>query len=138
MADQKPNETLKAYVRVFKQLPRPAAAELLALMGDDDEFAPSSQIMQAALVTVAGNRLFAEHTGESENTSLDRDAADRVHDTDPRVRRLAAARWRLKTGGSHELWLSLGDNPAALLDEARDWLRAAVAAGILQPQEPPR
>ncbi len=77
-------------------------------------------------------------TMASENTSLDRDAASRVHYTDPRVRQLAAARWRLKTGGSHALWLSLGDNPAALLDEARDWLRAAVAAGILQPQEPPR
>ncbi len=69
-----------------------------------------------------------------ETPPFDRGAAQAVKDVDPRVRHLAAARWRLRTGGSHMLWLSLGeDNPAALIEEARDWLRAAVAAGILPP-----
>lgn len=58
MPDPTPDELLKAYVRIFKQLPRITAAELLVQMGEDDAFAPSSQIMQAALLTVAGNGLF--------------------------------------------------------------------------------
>ncbi|MER7126661.1 hypothetical protein [Micrococcus luteus] len=58
--EQQPDDLLRAYVRLFRQLPRPAAAELLMVMGTDDEFPPSSQIMQAALLTVAGNRLFGE------------------------------------------------------------------------------
>ncbi|MCC5574524.1 hypothetical protein IMZ11_02575 [Microtetraspora sp. AC03309] len=68
MADPTLDELLKAYVQVFKQLPRPAAAELLVLMGSDDEFAPSSRIMQAALVTVAGNRLFGGGTAPASTT----------------------------------------------------------------------
>lgn len=64
---------------------------------------------------------------------LNRDAAARVHYVDPRVRQLAEARWRLTTGGTHMEWLALGkDNPEALIEEARDWMRAAVAAGILE------
>ena len=60
------DELLKAYVRIFKRLPREVAAELLLVMGNDDEFAPSSQIMQAALLTVAGNRLFGEQTRDAD------------------------------------------------------------------------
>lgn len=64
---------------------------------------------------------------------LNADAAARVHYVDPRVRQLAEARWRLATGGTHMEWLALGkDNPEALIEEARDWVRAAVAAGILE------
>ncbi len=67
-------------------------------------------------------------------THLDTAAAARVHYTDPRVRQLAEARWRLQAGGSKSDWLMLGkDNPNALIREARDWIRAAVAAGILPP-----
>ncbi|MFJ3699539.1 hypothetical protein ACIPW9_36355 [Streptomyces sp. NPDC090052] len=69
--------------------------------------------------------------------SLDRAAAQTVHYTDPRVRQLAEARWRLKEGGTREDWLQLGKaNPEALIEEARDWVRAAVGAGILPPPEP--
>ncbi|MEW2164394.1 hypothetical protein AB0912_15580 [Streptomyces sp. NPDC007084] len=65
---------------------------------------------------------------------VDAAAAARVHYTDPRVRQLASARWQLATGGSHSEWLSLGkDNPEALIQEARDWMRAAVATGLLEP-----
>lgn len=69
---------------------------------------------------------------------LDRDAADRVHyATDPRIRQLAEARWRMETGGSRMDWLMLGkNNPEALIAEARDWVRAAVAIGILTPPQP--
>lgn len=68
--------------------------------------------------------------------NLNPDAAAHVHYTDPRVRLLAYARWHLATGGTHTAWLQLGkDNPEALIAEARDWIRAAVAAGILQPPE---
>lgn len=74
----------------------------------------------------------------SEDSPLDRDAAQLVHYVDPRVRQLASARWRLKTGGSYALWLSLGkNNPAALIEEARDWIRAAVAIGLLPPPASP-
>jgi hypothetical protein len=70
----------------------------------------------------------------TEGAPIDRDAAARVHYVDRRVRRLAEARWRLTTGGSHADWLQLGkDNPEALIQEGRDWLRAAVAAGLLSP-----
>lgn len=70
--------------------------------------------------------------------TLDPDAAAKVHYTDPRVRQLAEARWRLKTGGSRMDWLALGkNNPEALIEEARDWVRAAVAAGILSAPEAP-
>lgn len=65
---------------------------------------------------------------------MDLNTADaaRVHYVDPRVRQLAEARWRLTTGGTRQDWLALGkDNPEALIQEARDWMRAAVAAGIL-------
>ena len=64
--------------------------------------------------------------------------ATRVHyATDPRIRGLAEAAWRLRTGGSHMEWLTLGkDNPDALITEAREWVRAAVAGGIMPPPEP--
>jgi hypothetical protein len=63
-------------------------------------------------------------------------AAATVHYVDPRVRQLAAARWRLMTGGTHQQWLALGkDHPDAQIMEARDWVRAAVAAGILPAPE---
>lgn len=64
---------------------------------------------------------------------LDPAAADSVHyATDPRIRHLAEAAWRMRTGGSRFDWLCLGkDNPEALIREAREWVRASVAAGIL-------
>jgi hypothetical protein len=53
--------------------------------------------------------------------------------TDPRIRHLAEAAWRLRTGGTREEWLWLGkDNPDALIREAREWVRAAVAAGLME------
>lgn len=69
---------------------------------------------------------------------LDRTAAERVHyATDPRIRLLAEARWRWETGGSRMDWFMLGkDNPEALIGEAREWVRAAVAIGILSPPKP--
>jgi len=74
-------------------------------------------------------------TESPEGPQIDRDAAERVHYTDPRVRLLASTRWRLATGYTHRSWLALGkDNPDALIREARDWLRAAVAAGLLPAQ----
>lgn len=68
-------------------------------------------------------------------TALNPSAADSVHyATDPRIRHLAEAAWRLRTGGDRMDWLRLGkDNPDALIREAREWVRAAVAAGILPP-----
>jgi len=64
---------------------------------------------------------------------LDPTAAQTVHyATDPRIRHLAEAAWRMRTGGSRMDWLCLGkDNPEALIAEAREWVRAAVAAGLL-------
>lgn len=68
-----------------------------------------------------------------DETPLNREAAATVHYVDPRVRQLAEARWRLKTGGTQTQWLQLGkNNPEALIEEARDWMRAAVASGLLQ------
>ncbi len=66
-------------------------------------------------------------------TLLDPSAADNVHyATDPRIRHLAEAAWRMRTGGSRMEWLMLGkDNPEALIAEAREWVRGAVAAGLL-------
>jgi hypothetical protein len=60
-------------------------------------------------------------------------AADNVHyATDPRIRHLAESAWRMRTGGSRADWLALGkDNPEALIAEAREWMRAAVAADLL-------
>lgn len=71
-------------------------------------------------------------------TPLDREAAGRVHyATDPRIRLLAEARWRMETGGTRMDWLMLGkDNPEAMIREAREWVRAAVAIGILEPPKP--
>jgi hypothetical protein len=68
-------------------------------------------------------------------TLLNPAAADNVqYATDPRIRHLAEARWRMETGGSRMDWLCLGkDNPEALIREAREWVRAAVAAGIIPP-----
>lgn len=66
---------------------------------------------------------------------IDPAAAENVHyATDPRIRHLAEAAWRMRTGGSRMDWLMLGkDNPEALIAEAREWVRAAVAAGLLEP-----
>lgn len=66
-------------------------------------------------------------------TALDPAAAENVHyATDPRIRHLAEAAWRMRTGGSRMDWLMLGkNNPEALISEAREWVRAAVAGGII-------
>ncbi|WP_331756345.1 hypothetical protein OHA04_45525 (plasmid) [Streptomyces sp. NBC_01590] len=73
-----------------------------------------------------------------ETKPLNRKAAEGVHyANDNRIRALAQARWRMKTGGSREAWLALGkDHPDNLIPEARDWVRAAVAGGILEPPTP--
>ena len=71
---------------------------------------------------------------------LDPAAAERTHfATDPRIRHLAEAAWRMRTGGTRADWLALGkDNPEALIREAREWVRAAVAGGLLEaPQDDP-
>lgn len=70
-------------------------------------------------------------------THLNPTAADNVHyATDPRIRHLAEATWRMRTGGTRMDWLMLGkNNPEALIAEAREWVRAAVAAGILPPPQ---
>jgi hypothetical protein len=71
---------------------------------------------------------------------IDPAAAERVHfASDPRIRHLAEAVWRLRTGGSRTDWLWLGkNNPEALISEAREWVRAAVAAGLMEaPQDDP-
>lgn len=71
---------------------------------------------------------------------IDPAAAENVHySTDPRIRHLAEAAWRMRTGGTREEWLQLGkDNPEALIREAREWMRAAVAAGLLEaPRDDP-
>lgn len=68
---------------------------------------------------------------------LNTEAAARVHYVDPRVRALAYGRWYLITGCTEAEWLALGKNdPAALIEEARGWLRAAVALGLLPLVEP--
>jgi hypothetical protein len=66
---------------------------------------------------------------------IDPAAATSVHyATDPRIRHLAEAAWRLRTGGSREEWLWLGkDNPESIIREAREWVRAAVAGGLMEP-----
>lgn len=66
---------------------------------------------------------------------IDPAAAENCHyATDPRIRHLAEAAWRLRTGGTRMDWLCLGkDNPEALISEAREWVRAAVAGGLLEP-----
>lgn len=68
---------------------------------------------------------------------IDPAAAQHVHyATDPRIRHLAEAVWRMRTGGTREEWLWLGkDNPEALISEAREWVRAAVAAGLMEPPQ---
>lgn len=70
-------------------------------------------------------------------THLNPAAADNVqYSTDPRIRHLAEATWRMRTGGSRMDWLCLGkDNPEALIAEARERVRAAVAGGILPPPQ---
>lgn len=65
-------------------------------------------------------------------TNFDPRRAEYVHfATDDRIGLLAEARWRMTTGGSAEDWLRLGDDRLLPRREARDWIRAAVAAGIL-------
>lgn len=83
MPEPIPDEQLKAYVQIFKQLPRPTANELLLAMGGDDEFAPSSRIMQAALLTVAGNRLFGETVPVPTDTHVLLDLIRDLADPDP-------------------------------------------------------
>jgi hypothetical protein len=71
---------------------------------------------------------------------IDSAAARHVHyANDPRIRHLAEAAWRMRTGGSRADWLQLGkDNPKALIYEARAWVRAAVAAGLMEaPRDDP-
>ncbi|MEU9760254.1 hypothetical protein AB0D98_10900 [Streptomyces sp. NPDC047987] len=64
---------------------------------------------------------------------LDPSAAETVHyATDPRIRHLAEAAWRMRTDGTRRDWLMLGkNNSEALITEAREWVRAAVATGLL-------
>lgn len=73
-----------------------------------------------------------------EHIDLDHAAAENVHyANEPRIRLLAQARWRMENGGSTADWLALGkDHPDNLIREAREWVRAAVAAGILEPPKP--
>jgi hypothetical protein len=73
-----------------------------------------------------------------DESTFDPGHATRVHyATDPRIRALAQARWRMQTGGNYQEWLALGkDNPDALITEAREWVRAAVAGGVMPPPEP--
>lgn len=83
----------------------------------------------------------AEHEIEpgfvDESAAIDRQAAGGVHYTDPRVRALATAYWQLETGRGYREWLALGkEDPDALIQEGRDWMRAAVAAGLLAPPAP--
>ena len=73
-----------------------------------------------------------------ETIPLDFRRAEDVHyANDNRIRALAQAMWRMKTGETREAWLALGkDHPDNLIREALDWVRAAVAGGILEPPEP--
>ncbi|GGZ82827.1 hypothetical protein [Streptomyces rubiginosohelvolus] len=72
-----------------------------------------------------------------ETIPLDARRAENVHyATDNRIRAFAQAMWRMKTGKTREDWLALGkDHPDNLIPEARGWVRAAVAASILEPPE---
>jgi hypothetical protein len=72
-----------------------------------------------------------------ETIPLDTRLAENVHyANDNRIRALAQARWCITTGKTREDWLALGkDHPDNLISEARDWVRAAVAGGILEPPE---
>ena len=68
------------------------------------------------------------------DATFDPRRAEAVHfATDGRVGLLAEARWRMQTGGSAADWLRLGDDRMLPRREAREWIRAAVAAGILPP-----
>ena len=60
MAEPARDDILKRYVQIFKQLPRAAAAELVALMAEDPQITGSPEYFQAAALTVAGNHLFGE------------------------------------------------------------------------------
>lgn len=72
-----------------------------------------------------------------ETIPLDTRKAENVHyATDNRIRALAQAVWCMRTGKTRQDWLSLGkDHPETLIPEAREWVRAAVAASILEPPE---
>lgn len=49
---------LAAYAKIFKQLPRPAAAQLLAIIATDPELADRQTVIaQAAVLVTAGHRL---------------------------------------------------------------------------------
>ncbi|MFC9341426.1 hypothetical protein ACFT0G_25355 [Streptomyces sp. NPDC057020] len=79
----------------------------------------------------AGPEGMPPHRSETGAPYRPEDAAQ-VHYVDNRARRLAQAYWRLLTGGTRAEWLALGkDSPEAVIREGRDWLRAAVAAGLL-------
>lgn len=72
-----------------------------------------------------------------ETIPLDTRKAENVHyATDNRIRALAQAMWCMRTGKTRQDWLNLGkDHPDTLIPEAREWVRAAVAASILEPPE---
>lgn len=57
-------------------------------------------------------------------------AAMNIHYTDERVRLLAEARYRLAGNTPVPFGVLVRTEPR-LIEEARDWLRAAVAAGLL-------
>lgn len=68
-------------------------------------------------------------------TDLDTATAQRIHYTDPRIQAIAQARHHLN--GDQRPYSSLTwDERHALREHARDWLRAAVAAGLLPRVEP--
>lgn len=70
--------------------------------------------------------------------TFDPAAASRVHFATDNVRisALAEAMYRQRHGGTAEFWRAMSlDDQRALRMEARDWIRAAVAAGILPPPE---
>jgi hypothetical protein len=67
-------------------------------------------------------------------TDLNTAAASRVHfaNDNERISLLAEAMYRQRHDGTAEFWRSMTlDDQRALRMEARDWIRAAVAAGIL-------
>lgn len=64
-------------------------------------------------------------------------AAMNIHYTDERIRRLAEARYRLTGNDPVPFGVLIRADPC-LIEEARDWLRVAVAAGLLPAKETDR
>ena len=63
--------------------------------------------------------------------------AQHVHHHDPRVRRLASARWRLATGGSHSQWLRLREvDPEKIVRDVQDALRRGQVEPEVRQSEP--